>query len=108
MSSTSDSTVSAFNYQQILSDALAHYTKQTGKILLNHPLAATIRGCDSSDAILGVFQEQAQAFQQFRDGDPRLFMWLRSIVNGLHALSTCATLDIEVSLVSPRELVISP
>jgi hypothetical protein len=37
-----------------------------------------------------------------------LFMWLRSIVNGLHALSTCATLDIEVSLVSPRELVISP
>jgi len=109
MSSTSDATAPSPNFPTILRDALAKYIKQTGKDLLNEPLAAKIRGCNSSDEILGVFQEQAQAFQQFRNGDSRLFKWLRPIVNVLHALATNATLSAGVSLVGPTNLmIISP
>jgi hypothetical protein len=111
MSSASNATVPSPNFQTILTDALAKYTKQTGKDLLNEPLATKIQGCNSSDEILGVFQEQAQAFQQFRNGDSKLFKWLRPIVNVLYALATdatLATLSAGVSLVSPTNLVISP
>ena len=108
MSSTNDATAPSLNFQTILRDALIKYTKQTGKDLLNEPLAAKIRDCNSSDEILGVFQEQAEAFQQFRNGDSRLFKWLRPIVNVLHALATNATLSAGVSLVSPADLIISP
>jgi hypothetical protein len=110
MSSTSDATAPSPNFQAIFRDALTKYTKQTGRDLLNEPLAAKIRGCNSSDEILGVFQEQAQAFQQFRIGDSRLFEWLGPIVNVLHALATNATLSAGVSLVSPTKTnpIISP
>jgi hypothetical protein len=107
MSSASNAAAPSPNFQTILTDALAKYTKKTGKDLLTEQLATRIRGCNSSDEILGVFQEQAQAFQQFRNGDSRLFKWLSPIVNVLHALATNAALSAGVSLVSPTSLVIS-
>jgi hypothetical protein len=107
MSSASNATAPSPNFQTILTDALAKYTKKTGKDLLTEPLATRIRDCNSSDEILVVFQEQAQAFQQFRNGDSRLFKWLSPIVNVLHALATNAALSVGVSLVSPISLVIS-
>ena len=104
MSSTSDATAPSLNFQVIFRDALTKYTKQTGKDLLNEPLATRIRGCSSSSEILGVFQEQAQAFQQFRNGNSKLFKWLEPIVNVLNAFAP--TLSAGVGHVSPTKLVI--
>ena len=107
MSSASNAPAPSPNIQAIFTDALAKYTEKTGKDLLTEQLATSIQGCKSSDEILRVFQEQARAFQQFRNGDSRLFKWLSPIVNVLHALATNAALSAGVSLVSQTSLVIS-
>ena len=37
--------------------ALANYEMQTGKDLSKHPFADKLRGCDSADSVLHLFQE---------------------------------------------------
>ena len=97
MSSNTASTTS--NFQNLFNAALAKYTKQTGKDLRNHPLADRIDSCDSPDSILDIFKEQSRAFVEFRNGDTKLFKWLRPVVNVLHALSTNSVLSDNSSLV---------
>ena len=92
--------VTSSNFETVFNAALDKYTKQTGKDLRNHPLAARIDGCDGPDSILDIFQEQSQAFDEFRESDTKLFKWLRPVVNVLHALSTNAVLSDNTSLVS--------
>ena len=104
ISSASNATAPSPNLQTILTDAFAKYTKKTGKDLLTERLATRIRDCSSSDEIRGVFQEQAQAFQQFRNGDSKLFKWLKPIVYVLNAFAP--TLSAGVGHVSPTKLVI--
>ena len=70
-----------------LSRALSEYKNKTGKPLLDHPLAAELKRCDSVDAIKAIFQVQAEAFQQFRDGDKRLMKWINPVVDVLSAFS---------------------
>ena len=70
-----------------LSRALSEYKNKTGKPLLDHPLAAELRQCDSVDAIKAIFQVQAEAFQQFRDGDKRLMKWINPVVDVLSTFS---------------------
>jgi len=81
--------------------ALAKYTKQTGKDLRNHPLAFKINQCDSAESILAVFHEQAQEFDEFRNGNSKLIKWLQPIVSGLYTLSNSSALRDGVNLVSP-------
>jgi hypothetical protein len=83
-------TPTPFNTRDLLDAALTEYTKQTGADLRKHPLAHKIESCDSPDSILAVFKQQAQAFDEFRNGDPRVFKWLGPVVDGLHALSVSA------------------
>jgi hypothetical protein len=82
-----------------LSRALSHYKDKTasGNGLLDHPLAIEMHRCDSVDAIKAVFQGQAEAFQQFRDGDQRLMRWITRVVDVLYTVSE--TLD---GVVRPR------
>ncbi|KAH9027759.1 hypothetical protein EDB84DRAFT_300040 [Lactarius hengduanensis] len=70
-----------------LSHALSEYKKTTGKQLLDHPLATQMKQCDSVDAILAVLRGQAEAFQQFRDGDHRLMKWISPVVDILYTFS---------------------
>jgi hypothetical protein len=105
--SLTHTTSTSSNFQLILDAALDQYTKRTGKDLFKHPLASIIEGCKSPDAILTIFQEQSRAFDEFRNGDPKLGNWLTPIVNRLHTVSTCAVLSaasIGASLVSPSKL----
>ncbi|KAH9958651.1 hypothetical protein BJV74DRAFT_800005 [Russula compacta] len=88
MSSTRNTPSTSSNFESLLTAALAKYTKQTGKDLINHPLASRIDNCDSPDSFLVIFQEQAQEFSEFKNGDHKLIKWLQPIVNGLHTLST--------------------
>jgi hypothetical protein len=101
-----NTTSTSSNFQLTLNAALDKYTKRTGKDLFKHPLASRIEGCKSPDAILTIFQEQSRAFDEFRNGNPKLINWLTPIVNRLHTVSTCAVLSaasIGASLVSPSK-----
>ena len=106
MSSTSNATPTSSNFQDILNAALTDYTKQTGKDLRDHPLAARIDSCDNPDSILDLFQEQARAFDESRRGDTKLFKWFKSIVKVLHALSTNEVLSEGASSVCSTILVL--
>lgn len=59
--------------------------------------------CESTDAILAIFQEQSRAFDQFRNGsgDPDLIKWLEPLVEGLDMISTNVVISAGASLVSP-------
>ncbi|KAI9430051.1 hypothetical protein H4582DRAFT_2087663 [Lactarius indigo] len=95
---------SSSDFKSILDGALNEYKKKTGKELLDHPLATELQQCDSVDVILTIFQGQAEAFQQFRDGDQRLMKWISPVVDVLFTFS--GTLSEGVSLVFPPAKVI--
>ena len=99
--SSPESSLSTF--ETFFDTALANYAKRTGQDLRNHPLAATIDRCESPDDILVIFQAQAQAFNEFRNGDPKSIKWLRPVVNGLQAISTDTVLSAEATLTSPNQ-----
>jgi hypothetical protein len=103
MSSILNTTSTSSNFQVLFEVALAKYTNRTGQDLRNHPLANVIERCDSPDAILAIFQEQSRAFDEFRNGDPKLVKWLGPAVNALYAISTNAALSAGASLVSPTQ-----
>ena len=100
MSSPSNTTFSSSVFDTIFNAALEKYTKKTGIDLCNHLLAPRIDRCNGPDAILNIFQEQARAFDEFKNGDAKLLRWLRPVVNVLHALSTNKAIRDSVSHVS--------
>jgi hypothetical protein len=87
------------NFNSILDAALIEYKENTGRGLLEHPLAEEVRRCDSISAISAVLQGQAREFQQFRDGDQRLMKWIDPIVDVLSTFSE--TLGGVASIVRP-------
>jgi hypothetical protein len=102
MSSASTTSTSP-KFEAIFNAALAKYKDQTKMDLRNHPLASKINACNSAKSILAVFQEQANAFDKFRNGNPKLFKWLQPVVTGLYALSTNPAINASVSFVSPNK-----
>jgi hypothetical protein len=100
MSSVPNTTSSSSNFEALFNAALAKYIKRTGQDLRNHPLATMIDSCESLDEILEIFQEQSRAFDEFRNGDPKLIKWLTPVVKKLHAISTSAAISAGASLVS--------
>jgi len=103
MSLASNTSSISSSFQTLFDIALVKYARRTGQDLRNHPLAAAIDGCGSPDDILAIFQAQSQAFDGFRNGDPKLIKWLRPVVNGLHAISTNTVISAGASLVSPNQ-----
>jgi hypothetical protein len=99
-SSTLGTSSGSSNFEAIFNAALAKYSEQTNMDLRNHPLASKIEACDSAESVLALFQEQAKAFDEFRNGDPRLIKWLQPVVNGLYTISTSPTITTSVGLVS--------
>ena len=75
------------NLNSILEAALSEYQKKTGSKLLEHPLAAEMKQCDSIGAFSALLQGQAREFQQFRNGDQRLMKWIDPMVNVLTTFS---------------------
>ena len=87
MSSTTQTTSSTSNFQ-LITDALADYTKITGIDLPNNPeFAIMIEHSNSPEAILQLLQERERAFKEYRDGDRRLISCLSLVVNVLQAFS---------------------
>ncbi|KAI9513470.1 hypothetical protein F5148DRAFT_1145434 [Russula earlei] len=98
---TRDAPSSSHNFEALFHAALAKYTKQTGTVLVDHPLMAALEDCSSPDAVLAIFEKQAQAFDQFRKGDLKLSKWLRPLVNCLCALCTSAAVATTACVVFP-------
>jgi hypothetical protein len=87
--------------QSVFSAALIEYKKQTGKDIIEHPLSTKLDNCNTADDVLAVFQEQAQAFEDFRKGGRKvqLMRRLKPVVHVLLALSTGGTLGEGLGLV---------
>src|SRR6266566_6716760 len=86
MSSTGQATSSPSTVQLII-DALADYTKDTGIDPSNNPFAAAIEHLNSPEAILELLQEREKAFKEYRDGNRRLISCLRPAVKVIHSFS---------------------
>jgi hypothetical protein len=82
--------VSLSQFQDLFDAALWEYNQKTGKDITTDPLTARLLCCDTSDAVLGILQEQAHAFNQYRNGDwkVQLMRRLKPTVDILFGLST--------------------
>jgi hypothetical protein len=94
-SPSSNLNVSSFQFQDLLDAALREYKQKTGKDIATDPLTARFFDCKSSDAVLGILEEQALAFDQFRKGDGKvqLMRCLEPIVDILLGLSTSSVAE---------------
>ena len=71
----------------ILKEASRQYKDLTGEDLATHPCAAELDNWDSADAVLKLFQGQAQGFNEFRKGNKKLLTWLAPVVQTVVAVS---------------------
>jgi hypothetical protein len=87
MSSPSQTLQSSSQFEPILVTALSEYKRKTGNVLLDQWLAKKLQSCNSVHAILDVIRHQAEAFEEFRDGDKRLMKWIGPSVDILYTIS---------------------
>ena len=103
MSSPSPNPNGSFSqFQDVFDAALREYRQKTGKDIATDPLTTKLLRCDSSEAVLEILQEQARAFDQFRNGDRKvqLMRRLKPTVDILLGLSTSGVFGEGIGLVS--------
>ena len=88
-------------FQDLFNASLREYTQKTGNDIATDPLTARLLLCDSSDAVLEILQEQAHAFNQFRNGDwkVQIMRRLEPTVDILLGLSTSGVFGEGIGLV---------
>ena len=72
---------------QLIIDALADYTKETGIDLSKNPFAAKFERSSSPEAILQLLQEREKAFKQYRNDNRGLINCLKPAVKIIHRFS---------------------
>jgi hypothetical protein len=82
------SSESSLYFQSVFNTALEAYENKTKNNLLTHPLASQLQSCNSPAAVLSVFQELFQQFDQRHRSDERLRNWLNPTVNVLLSFSS--------------------
>ena len=106
MSSTLNSHLdtSSSPFQAVFDAALNEYSRKTGKDIDSDPLTAKLRSCKSSNEIYGVLQEQAQLFNDFRNGGRgvQIMRKLKPTIDILLKLSNGGVLGEGIGLVSAR------
>ena len=102
MSTACHSTAPFSTFQSIFDAALKEYEKKTGRDLRTHPLAAELDQCNSPDAVLDIFQKQADELDEIEERDQTSIRWLSPTVHVLYRLS--ATLGGDVGMVSRLEV----
>jgi hypothetical protein len=102
MSSTGQATSSTFSTSniQLITDALADYTKITGVDLSKNPFAAAIEQWSSPEGILELLQEREKSFKEYRDNNWRLIDCLTPAVRVIQTFS--GILGEAVTLVSHK------
>ncbi|KAH9017607.1 hypothetical protein EDB85DRAFT_2278107 [Lactarius pseudohatsudake] len=99
MSSSSQTPASSSQFESILSTALSEFKKKTGKNLSDDALTKELQSCGSVEAVMGIIQGQAEAFDKFKNGGSKLMEWIRSSVHVLYTIS--ATLGDGVGVAVP-------
>lgn len=96
-------------FQDIIDTALKDYAHRTGKGIPTDPITARLFTCDSPDKVLEVLQEQAHAFNQYRNGDwkVQLMRRLKPTVDILLGLSTSGVFGQGIDLVRQMKLICS-
>jgi hypothetical protein len=91
-------------FTAIFEAAKKEYKKLTRKDLDTHRFAAQLDNCKSPEALSNVLQEQADAFNAFRERDEKLMSWLRPIVTVLSTLSGTIAQGVAIvsRLIRPR------
>ena len=85
---------------RILFDAaLQDYKDNTGKSLIDHPIAKRLEACESVNSIIAILQEQARSFREFRENDGKLMKALNSSVDVLCSPSISSALNETIGLV---------
>src|SRR6266436_2512126 len=72
---------------KLIVNALASYTKETGKDLSESPFASKLKQSNSPGDILRLLEEWEKAFEEYREGNRRLINCLNPVVKVLHAFS---------------------
>ena len=90
-------------FQAIFDPALQAYEKITGVSLTQHSLAIILQSCQSVEAITGLLQEQAQAFNHLQGSD-KIMKSLKTTVSNLSKLSSAASLADAFGLVRRKRL----
>ena len=91
------------HFRVLFESALDDYRKQTGTVLVDHPLYGRLIKCDTVESITAVLQEQAQAFLKFRGKDDgKVMKPLKCAVHVLHSLSNSTLLGEAIGLVCPK------
>jgi len=75
-------------FQQLFDAALQDYERQTGKKLVDHPLAKQLEACESADSVTNVLQEQARGFHRSSGDHGKIMKSLKYAVDVLDRLST--------------------
>ncbi|KAH9969910.1 hypothetical protein BC827DRAFT_1372614 [Russula dissimulans] len=75
------------NFTAIFEEASNQYKSLTGQDLGTHPFAVALNSYNSTESILNVFREQAQAFDKIRKRGDKLMAWLTPIVHILYTFS---------------------
>ena len=100
MSKVQSTTTTSTHFETVIAAALEEYKKKTKKDIASHPLAAELKSCESTGAILAILRAQVQTFDKSQSADEKLTKWLDPTVNVLYAFS--AILGDAVGLVIPR------
>ena len=100
MSKVQSTTTSSTHFETIITAALEEYTKKTKKDIASHPLAAELKYCESTSAILAILRAQVQTFDKSQSADEKLTKWLDPTVTVLYAFT--AILGDTVGLVIPK------
>jgi len=95
---------SSSQFQAIFNAALKEYSQKTGKYIATDPITAKLRCCSSPDAVLNVLQEEAHAFNDFRNGSRKvqLMRKLKPTVDIMLALSASDVLGNGMGSVSAQ------
>ena len=106
-SSSSNPNVPLSQFHDLFEAALREYSQKTGNDIATNPLTTSLHKCDSSDAVLVILQDQAHAFNQFRNGDwkVQLMRRLKPTVDILIGLSTSGAFGEGIGLVRPTKLI---
>ena len=91
--------VSYLQFQDLFDVALREYKQKTGKDIATHPLTARFLDCKSPDAVLAILEEQARAFDQFRNGDWKVQL-MRRLKPTVYILLGLSTSDVVVEGIS--------
>ena len=92
------------SFQSIFDAALAEYARKTGSDINTDPLTVRLWSCTSPIEIHAVLQEQAQKFDDFRNGGRKeqIMKKLKPIVDVLLTLCDGGVLGNSIGLVSVR------